>query len=114
MWINRKYRRAHRISFLLHRGPIPDGLCVLHHCDVPSCVNPDHLFVGTRRDNMADCFAKARHAHGETHHKAKLTRKSVSGIRASKEAAKVLAIQHGVTTRTIYDIRHGRSWRGVS
>ena len=57
---NRKPVKAHRVSWELHRGPIPKGLCVLHKCDVRTCINPAHLFVGTRADNVADMIAKGR------------------------------------------------------
>lgn len=52
---------AHRYSFAVANGPIPDGLQVLHRCDVTACVRPDHLFLGTQRDNMLDAIAKGRH-----------------------------------------------------
>jgi hypothetical protein len=51
---------THRFSWELHFGPIPEGKCVLHRCDVRNCVRPDHLFLGTRRDNMEDAAAKGR------------------------------------------------------
>ena len=52
--------RAHRVSWELHDGPIPSGMDVLHRCDTPACVRPDHLFLGTAADNIADMFAKGR------------------------------------------------------
>jgi hypothetical protein len=58
--VNQKMLYAHRVSWEMANGPIPDGLCVLHHCDNPPCVNPDHLFLGTQADNMRDKVRKNR------------------------------------------------------
>jgi hypothetical protein len=59
-WYDGKLQSAHRISWQIHRGPIPDGLWVLHRCDVMLCVNPDHLFLGTHQDNVDDKHRKGR------------------------------------------------------
>lgn len=55
-----KYERAHRVSFVLFKKPIPDGLIICHSCDNPSCVNPEHLWAGTHKDNVNDCISKKR------------------------------------------------------
>jgi hypothetical protein len=57
---NRVVYRAHRLSYLIHVGDIPEGMHVCHTCDVRLCVNPDHLWVGTNHDNVLDCHAKGR------------------------------------------------------
>jgi hypothetical protein len=88
-------RLAHRVSWQINRGPISDGLCVLHRCDNPPCVNPEHLFLGTMKDNTADMMAKKRDGarthpervpRGESHGRAKLTSAQVVDIRAQAAA----------------------------
>lgn len=66
--VNRKMRHAHRVSYEISRGPIPAGLVVCHSCDVRSCVNPAHLFVGTESDNQQDCLKKGRQAQARKTH----------------------------------------------
>lgn len=63
----KKRLKAHRVSWEVFRGPIPEGMCVCHHCDNPCCINPDHLFIGTRTDNMRDASRKGRIATGDRH-----------------------------------------------
>jgi hypothetical protein len=60
VWAGKLSVRAHRLSFEIHRGPIPDGLFVCHHCDNPTCTSPDHLFLGTPADNTQDMMRKNR------------------------------------------------------
>ena len=99
--------RAHRASFELHCGPIPAGMWVLHSCDVPLCVNPAHLFLGTHRDNMADMTRKGRavYVRGEKNGSAKLTAADVLAIRGDKRPGVVIAENYGVSSTNVSAIR---------
>jgi predicted XRE-type DNA-binding protein len=83
IWNQGRMHLAHRIAWELERGPIPEGICVLHRCDNPPCVRVDHLFLGTVGDNNADRDAKGRQValRGEEHGSAKLTEEQVAAIR---------------------------------
>lgn len=84
-----KHDGAHRVSWQIHNGPIPKGLCVLHKCDNASCVNPKHLFLGTKADNNADMRAKGRQARGAQTNSTKLVDDDVIEIRRLREEDKL-------------------------
>jgi hypothetical protein len=113
--IDNKPVLAHRISWELHNGPIPEGMHVLHECDNPPCTNPAHLFLGDQVANNADMMAKGRHnpghVYGESHGCSILTENQVRAIRGSGRSASVLSTQYGVSRRTIRDIQTMKSWQ---
>ena len=109
---------AHRVSYQIHRGEIPAGMIVMHSCDNPCCVNPNHLVLGTNADNSRDCISKKRQAYGEKNGVAKLTESQVQEIRQgyNKLAGRTLqylAQQYGVCHSQIWNIVRGRNWRHV-
>lgn len=94
---------AHRLSYELHKGTIPSGMHVCHRCDNPSCVNPDHLFCGTDKDNVQDMIAKGRAPHQQYCHLASEIKNSPKGLTA-------LAREYGLNKTTIWNIKTGRTW----
>lgn len=111
-------RRAHRASYIMHRGIIPSGQIVMHRCDNPGCVNPEHLFVGTYSDNANDMHSKGRgnNPRGERHFKSKLKNKDIPEIKALRKSGmkiKPLAEIYKVGTSTIRAVIKGRSWKHV-
>lgn len=113
---------THRVAFLLARGPIPADLWVLHHCDNRKCVNPDHLFLGTHADNMADMTAKGRRAplrpyKGEANGRAKLTADSVRAIRCrlgEGRQQRAIAREFGISDTVVWQIAHGLKWQHIA
>lgn len=111
--------RAHRVSWVLANGEIPDGLFVLHKCDVPACVNPDHLFLGTRQENTDDMVAKGRQARigngsGEDSPNSKLNWAQVRDIRNRSDAGetqKSIAKSYGIDKSTVAQIIHRKTWK---
>jgi hypothetical protein len=119
--------RAHRYSYEVHVGPIPPGVFVLHRCDTPACVRPDHLFLGTNQDNVTDMMKKGRHVSGGTykqgnyergtaHHNARLTPEIVREIRASRDDGASfgqLAKRYGLAIGHVHRIVHRIAWGDV-
>jgi hypothetical protein len=119
--------RAHRFAYELMHGPIPNDLCALHKCDNPACVNPDHIFIGTKADNNADMRQKGRHVPGgthcgksgkwpraEAHHNARLTMETALQIRADRLSGlsySQIAKKHKVSNSSAYKIANNLQWK---
>ena len=112
-----RHVRAHRLSYEIHKGPIPEGSIVCHSCDNPECCNPEHLWLGSLRDNAQDCSKKGRtrggHVAGPRHPRAKLTDVDILAIRAAYIKGQTslldIATPYGVTLQTVWRIVHGRT-----
>ena len=126
--IRRKTVRAHRFAWERANGPIPKGMFVCHSCDNPSCVNTEHLFLGTQKENMADAKKKGRTAsgdrqgsrkhpetrpRGEDHCRCKFTKEQVLFIRTSSISQKKLAKKFGVSKGAIEHIKNYDTWKHV-
>lgn len=108
--------RAHRVAWELVKGPIPDGLNVLHDCDNPPCCNPSHFFLGTHKDNAADKVAKGRQTQGEGFSHAKLTADRVRSLRMIRELGATyqqLADMFDVGIASAYRVCKRQTWRHV-
>jgi len=112
----RKPITAHRAAYIIAHGEIPDGLFVLHKCDNPLCVNPEHLFLGTHQDNMRDMMEKGRNRPGEKCPHAKLNEAQVLEIRrrwGNGEKIVRLSEEFGVANETVWYIVHRKNWRHI-
>jgi hypothetical protein len=114
---------SHRVSWMLFKGEIPTDsnhyqtMGVLHKCDNPCCVNPEHLFLGDQSANMADAGSKQRwgkpRTSGESHGRALMTEDDVRAIRASTISIRKLAAQYNLSAGAVQHIRKRRSWKHV-
>jgi hypothetical protein len=100
--VGKRKMPAHRFSWELHYGKIPEGLFVCHHCDVPECVNPDHLFLGTKKQNTHDAIRKGRLFH-------KISSQQVDEIRCSSLSCRKLSEIYGIGRSQISNIKRGAS-----
>lgn len=113
---------SHRAAWEFVNGPIPEGMCVCHHCDNPPCVRPDHLFLGTHNDNMQDAVQKGRMCRGEDRPQSKLTEEGVRAIRAAEigwegsrsALAMELGPRYGVTSHAVRRVLQRQCWKHVA
>lgn len=122
LWIGGTYKNgygvfqnksAHRTAWKIYKGPIPNGMCVLHKCDVNPCVNPNHLFLGTIQDNINDKCKKKHHQYGEKHHMAKLTEQEVKAIRQDNRTHEKISNDFPVSRRMISRIKSNENWTHI-
>lgn len=107
--------KAHRVAWFLTHGRIPKGLLVCHKCDNRICCNPNHMFVGTEKDNIQDMVSKRRGPHGVNTHCSKLNDKLVKWILCNKGiiAQRTMARKLGVSQKAVFNILHGYTWKHV-
>jgi hypothetical protein len=115
LYANGEFQHVHRLAWQMIHGPIPKGMVICHRCDVKLCVNPDHLFLGTRADNNKDARDKgiSKWAHGEAHSRAKLSAADVANLRKSTASISSLARHYGVDRKTIRSARDGTNWKSL-
>lgn len=100
----RKTYLAHRAAYMVYKGPIPEDMCVCHSCDTPLCVNPDHLWLGTHRENVLDMIGKGRARYAP---RKKLSDEEVVAIKQSTEPQTKIATRYGISQSMVSMIRTG-------
>lgn len=121
VWVDGVSTTAHRAMLIAIHGPVAREMDACHKCDTPACINPEHLFLGTRQTNMADMRAKGRAGYtgllGQANHKARLTEDVIRAIRsayAAGEGTRALAERHAITMTHVRHIVAGKAWRHVN
>ena len=109
-----KQWKAHRWVWTQTFGEIPAGMLVLHKCDVPGCVNPEHLFLGTQLDNARDAMEKGRHSKGEKIGNSKLTENDVRFIRFTKIKHDIICNSYGISKASVGKIKSKVNWAHVT
>lgn len=119
VWHGQTKFKTHKIAYILTKGKISEGMYICHKCDNPKCVNPDHLYQGTPKDNNSDCIKRnrANREKGEERYCAKLTEENVNSIRLEyvKKYGEItrLARKYGVSCTAIYNVVHHVRWKHV-
>lgn len=111
IFVRGKREGVHRAMYRAVHGGIPEGLCICHRCDVRLCVNPEHLFAGTHKENLEDMARKGRSTRGARNGRAKLTLGQVQTIRASDLPQRALARMYGVAQSQVWRIKSGFGWK---
>jgi len=106
--------KAHRYSWFIHNGSIPDGLMVCHHCDMPACVNPNHLFLGTNKNNLQDMVDKGRGPTGAKNPSAKLSEIDINPIRNDSRPYPEIAKDYDITAQNVCYIKQRKTWKHVA
>lgn len=106
---------AHRLSYLAQLGELPQDKMVCHSCDNPSCIKPEHLFLGSNDDNMLDMLGKGRQQKqwGEGHSQVRLTRQQVLAIRMDERIHRLIADEYGISLPTVANIKARRIWKNL-
>lgn len=107
------YANAHRASFACSIKPIPKGMFVCHKCDIPSCINPEHLFLGSPSDNSKDMKLKGRHCFGEKNGRSKITSSQAIQIFKSKDQYKIIASSFGISISMVRRIKERIAWAHI-
>lgn len=111
--IDGRRHNTHRLAWMFAHGPIPDGLLVLHKCDVRSCVNVNHLYLGTARQNLLDRYERNQSNQGERHSSAKLKESDVLKILKDERPYKFIATEYGVSESHISGLKTGKFWNNL-